>query len=441
MNLENLLLPLLAAVLLPPALLGSTLLLGIRWKGRLEPLIAAVHSLILLGATILVAVCWSALPSGGYERVLPPMVELHGYHWLPILLVDGIGLTYAALVALIFPIVVRFSIPSFFREPGASRYWFLVTLLGASLWLLCFAGNIDTLFVAWEMIGVSSVMLIAFFRTHVRAGQNSLRALVYYRIGDFGILLAAVLIHHGFPDQRFSKFATDVHAHDATWVALAILLGSLAKSAQLPLSPWLHRAMEGPASSSAIFYGALSVHLGPFLLLRTRELWLPLEGVRAIMLVIGLATAAWATAVGRTRPDAKTSLAYSTMAQIGIMYAELALGLEAIVLVHMFAHAGLRAWQFLRSSSLIQDFQDNPVFAGSLKLQRASFYERILPLSLQKKLYLAAVRQFWIDSVQWHFVARPFLGLFRAIATLEDRALGRRSERIDTRAAVRRRSR
>lgn len=429
MSLDDLLLPLLALVLFPPALLGLALLLGVHWRSRWEQRIAALHSLILISATAAVLWSWLGAEAPAVERVLPPVLDLHGYRWHPILLVDGIAATYAALVALIYPVVVRFSIPSFHREPGASRYWFLVTLLGAALWLLCFAGNLDTLYVAWEIVGVSSVMLIAFFRTHVRAAQNSLRALVYYRLGDFAILLAIVLIHHSFPEQRFAHFASDVHAHDAGLVALALLAGSLAKSAQLPLSPWLHRAMEGPASSSAIFYGALSVHLGPFLLLRTRELWLPQDGVRWAMLAVGATTAAWATLVGRTRPDAKTSLAYATMAQIGIMYVELALGLRQVVLVQMFAHAGLRTWQFLRSSSLIQDFQENPVFAGSLRAQRLSFYERLLPLELQRRLYLAAVRQFWIDSLQLHFVVRPFLAFFRTLAMLEDRCLGRRTDR------------
>ena len=168
------------------------------------------------------------------------------------------------------------------------------------------------------------------------------------------------------------------------------------------------------------------MHLGPFLLLRTHELWLPSWTACSLMFATGLSTAVWATLVGRTRPDAKTALAYSTMAQIGIMYMELAVGLHTLVAVHLFAHAGLRTWQFLRSSSLIQDFQDNPVFAGSVTLQRRLFFEHVLPVSVQRRLYLAAVRLFWIDALQWHLVARPFLGLFRLIARAEDAILGRK---------------
>ncbi len=173
------------------------------------------------------------------------------------------------------------------------------------------------------------------------------------------------------------------------------------------------------------FFKTLRLILGPFLLLRTSELWEPSVTARTLMCGIGSLTAVWATLVGRTRPDAKTALAYSTMAQIGVMYVELAFGLHTLVAIHLFAHAGLRTWQFLRSSSLIQDFQDDPEFARSVTMQRRLFFERALPEGVQRRLYLAAVRLFWIDALQWHLVARPFLALFRGIARLEDVVLGR----------------
>ncbi len=416
---------LLGCVALPPAVLGLCMLLGVRMREGLEAKIAVAHSVVLLLASACVLLLWSSWPHRAFELELPDLLVLHDYHWHAVLLVDPLGATYAALVALIYPVIVRFSMPSFFREDGSSRYWFLVTLLAAALWALCFAGNLDALFVSWELVGVSSVMLIGFFRRQVRAQQNSLRALVYYRIGDFLILLAAVLIHHSFPDQHFSHFDADARAPHALLVGLALLGGSLAKSAQLPMSPWLHRAMEGPAASSAIFYGALSVHLGPFLLLRTSKLWFDEPIVLWTMGSIGALTALWATVVGRTRPDAKTALAYSTMSQIGVMYVELAFGLHKLCAFHMFAHAGLRTWQYLRSSSLIQDFQDNPVFAASINLRRKLFVEHLLPERAQRWLYIAAVRLFWIDSIQQHYVARPFLAAFERLARLEDWLLGR----------------
>jgi NADH:ubiquinone oxidoreductase subunit 5 (subunit L)/multisubunit Na+/H+ antiporter MnhA subunit len=166
--------------------------------------------------------------------------------------------------------------------------------------------------------------------------------------------------------------------------------------------------MEGPMASSAVFYGALSVHLGPFLLLRTEGLWSHSLILRGIVLSIGVATAVYATLVGRTRTDAKTFLGYSTVAQISIMYIELALGLRDWVLFHMVAHSILRTWQFLRSSSLIHDFQENPETYDDFRTRQFSI-ERFFPVGLQKRLYLASLYGFYLDSVQQRWVVDPVM--------------------------------
>ncbi|HYO59844.1 proton-conducting transporter membrane subunit [Archangium sp.] len=288
--------------------------------------LASVHSMGLLAAASALGVAFLVEPARMVEVATPPLFVTHGYEWRAVLLVDRLSVTYLLLVALIYPVIVRFSLPLFHREEGSRRYWFLVTLLAFALTAVSLAGNVDVLYLGWELVGVASVMLISFFRRNLRSTQNSLRALIYYRLCDLGILGAAMWIHHAFPSSEFSHFAEDTGVPTAAWVAFALFFGTLAKSAQLPMSPWLHRAMEGPSTSSAIFYGALSIHLGPLLLLRTSSLWMPHTPVRAAMAGIGLATALFATLVGHTRPDAKTSLAYATMAQLGLMYVEIAAG-------------------------------------------------------------------------------------------------------------------
>lgn len=424
MTLKFLTLLTLAWAALAPALFGLAVLLGRRVSERLMQGLASAHSLGLLASAVALGIAFLVQPERLVEVSTAPLLVTHGYEWRAVLLVDRLSVAYLVLVALIYPVIVRFSLPSFHREEGARRYWFLVTLLAFALTAVSLAGNIDVLYLGWELVGICSVMLISFFRRNPRSAQNSLRALVYYRICDLGILGAAMWLHHAFPSSQFSHFAEDTVVPTAVGVALALLFGTLAKSAQLPMSPWLHRAMEGPSTSSAIFYGALSVHLGPLLLMRTSALWMPLTPVRVLMAWIGLTTAVYAGLVGRTRPDAKTSLAYATMAQLGLMYVEIAAGLHTLALVHLCAHAGLRTWQFLRSSSLIQDFQDNPLVGTDVRLRHQTQGDRMLPSRWRGSLYLAASRFFWLDGLQWRFVARPFLGLFSRLAAFEDRLLG-----------------
>lgn len=182
------------------------------------------------------------------------------------------------------------------------------------------------LFVGWELVGLCSVQLIAFFRSYPRSGENSLRALVCYRACDAAPLGALVWLHGSFPTAEFLRFHGDSGQSSALAVGARVLFASLAKSVQLPMSPWLHRTMEGPAASSAIFYGALGIHLGPLLLIRNAPLWMAFPTVRIACAVIGAGTAVHGSLVGCARPDAKTSLAYASMAQLGVIYVELALG-------------------------------------------------------------------------------------------------------------------
>lgn len=403
--------------------LGLAQLLGLQLSERFVQRGAVVHSLGLVASAIAVLVLW--LPTRAPVLVSSaPLFQLHGVSWQADFLIDRLSVTCLGLLAVVYPPIVRFSVPSFHREPGAQRFWFLVSLFALGLVMVMLSGNIDVFFLGWEVVGVTSVMLIAFFRRNLRSAHNSLRALLAYRLCDLGVLGAAVWMHHTFPTADFTHLVEDAGLPTSTLVAGALLFGSLAKSAQFPMSPWLPRAMEGPAASSAIFYGALSVHLGPVLLLRTAPLWLPHEGVRVAMAAIGVITAVYATLVGRTRPDAKTALAYATMAMLGVIFVELSLGLTTLALVHVVAHAGLRTWQFLRSSSLIQDFQENPHVGADILLRRRSRWEDVFPPSWRRPLFQAALRQFWLDEAQLRFVAKPVVGLFQALARLESRVLG-----------------
>ena len=175
--------------------------------------------------------------------------------------------------------------------------------------------------------------------------------------------------------------------------------GALAKSGQLPFSSWLPAAMEGPTPSSAIFYGALSVHLGPFLLLRFYDYFHHFPILLWLIGIIGATTAIYASAVGRTRSDAKTMLAYATISQVGVIWVEIALGFTQFALFHVLAHASMRTWQFLRSSSLIQDFVENPVVQQHHTVHRSTSFEKYVPMGLRKRIFIHALHGFHLDYI------------------------------------------
>jgi NADH:ubiquinone oxidoreductase subunit 5 (subunit L)/multisubunit Na+/H+ antiporter MnhA subunit len=205
------------------------------------------------------------------------------------------------------------------------------------------SGSIDMLFAGWEIVGISSFLLIAFYRQRVQPVRNALRAYTVYRFCDIGLLLGAWMSHLLFHESdHFSNLSVlfeHTAAQPASYPALLVMsllifVAASGKSAQFPFCFWLPRAMEGPTPSSAIFYGALSVHLGVFLLLRTMPIWSYHILTRSVLFLIGLLTVVIASLAEKTQSNIKGQVAYASITQVGFMFMELAFGLETLVLVH-----------------------------------------------------------------------------------------------------------
>jgi len=160
------------------------------------------------------------------------------------------------------------------REGGYKRFFNTILFFYTGYNLIILSGNIETLFAGWEALGMSSFLLIAFYRDRYLPVKNAVKIFSIYRLGDVALILAMWMSHHLWHENiTFEKLnnyqLVHEHLHSHTWIgifiSLMILTAASAKSAQLPFSSWLPRAMEGPTPSSAIFYGSLSVHLGVFL--------------------------------------------------------------------------------------------------------------------------------------------------------------------------------
>src|SRR5262249_33583036 len=190
-------------------------------------------------------------------------------------LVDRLSLGFAALSAAIAGVVSAFSNRYLHREPGYNRYFVLLAMFVTGMLLVALAGNVEVLFVGWELVGLSSALLVAFFHERPAAVSNALRVFSIYRISDAAMLSAAVLLRHVAGTDSLSLLFGGARAAptlgltgtNATIIALLLIVAVAGKSALLPFSSWLPRAMEGPTPSSAVYYGSLSIHAGCFLLL------------------------------------------------------------------------------------------------------------------------------------------------------------------------------
>ena len=213
---------------------------------------------------------------------------------------DSVTAVYLFVGSFVTFLIARYSRTYMHLENGYKRFFntILFFYLGYNWTVL--SGNFETLFVGWEILGISSFLLIAFYRERYLPVRNAVKVFSIYRIGDIGILATMWASHHLWHENITFLKLNDlslVHQHlegqtsSAIFIGVAILIAAAAKSAQLPFSSWLPRAMEGPTPSSAIFYGSLSVHFGVFLLLRTYPFWEAQPVVKILIILIGLATA------------------------------------------------------------------------------------------------------------------------------------------------------
>jgi NADH:ubiquinone oxidoreductase subunit 5 (subunit L)/multisubunit Na+/H+ antiporter MnhA subunit len=264
--------------------------------------------------------------------------------------IDQISICFVLMTCILGSVVGLFASRYLHREPGYFRFFVLYHIFIVGVHTVFQGGDLATIYIGWELLGLTSALLISFFATRKQTVQNALRAFWAYRITDSGILVAALLSMHTPLEQDHLT-----GAHIASLIPFACLLSAVGKSAQFPFGAWLPRAMEGPTPSSAIFYGGLSVHAGMYLMLRVSELYgLPLP-VSFLMAVIGVTTVWYGTVVGRIQSDAKTIMAYASMTQVGFMFVEVALGLHTIALFHFVSHALLRTYQLLNAASLLHD--------------------------------------------------------------------------------------
>lgn len=277
---------------------------------------------------------------------------------------DTFSLGFAVLSIGICGVVAAFSFRYLHLEPGFHRYFVQFALFVLGITFVALAGSVEVLFAGWELVGLSSALLVGFFHERSAPVRNALRVFAVYRVSDAAMLSAAVLLHHwagtGSLTLIFMESAAVFPLHPAHVVVLAILLliAVAGKSALLPFSGWLPRAMEGPTPSSAVYYGALSIHAGCYLLLRVEPLLSQSNVAIGLTALAGATTAVYATITARVQSDVKSALSYAALTQVGIIVMEIAFGLRTIAFLHIVGHACFRLLQFLSAPNVLHDMHE-----------------------------------------------------------------------------------
>lgn len=371
-------------------------------------------SLLVALISALIAAALLPFTEGRVEFNVANLLAVRGFHLDLGLALDPASMVMLILDYLLCGVVGLFSARYLHRQTGYARFYVLLMLFAVGVAQIAVARGLDFLFVGWELVGLSSALLIAYFHQRLAPVRHGLRAYAVYRFTDIGLLMAVVLLHH-------LRGTTDLHAlvddrptgPVAAVIGALIVFGAMGKGASVPFTGWLPRAMEGPTPSSAIFYGALSIHASPFLLLRAQPILDADPLLRYAVIAIGVVTAFHASMVGRTLSDIKGSLGYASVAQVGVIWIWVGLGWETVALVHIAGHAVLRMLQLLRAPSLLRDRR---ALEGKLGRGRAAGTgaESILPLPLRRRLYAFALERWFLDELLAGLiavVAAPFRAL------------------------------
>ena len=346
-------------------------LVGVVYAMAVGPSVSDRHSTLASCAAVLVSfaaaigVLVELLRRGAEHRQLTST----GWTWLSggrlhegfTILVDPLSAVMLLVVCGIGFLIHAYSLGYMHGDREEKRFFAYLNLFVFSMLTLVLAGNFLLLLIGWGLVGLSSYLLIGFGWDRPSAVRAAKKAFVMNAIGDVGIALALFLIwiHTRSLDVLHTFGAVDsLPGSTTSWIAGLLLVGAVAKSAQLPLHTWLPDAMEGPTPVSALIHAATMVTAGVYLIARCWPIFRPATEVSDIVALTGAATLTVAGLIALTQTDIKRVIAYSTMSQIGYMFCAVGIGATSAGMFHLVTHAFFKALLFLGAGVVIHALAD-----------------------------------------------------------------------------------
>ena len=305
-------------------------------------------------------------------------ISLNLFTWIPNpdisfeFLLDGLSGTMMLLVTGLGLVIQIFSTSYMSGDPRFVKYFVYFNFFVFSMLLLVMSSNFLVMFFGWELVGLSSYFLISFWSEKKEAAKAGNKAFVLNRIGDFGFLIALMMILNTFDTFTFKKIfeATLLNQpENLDIIVIFLMIGAFGKSAQLPLFSWLPDAMEGPTPASALIHAATMVTAGVFMLVRVSPLLQFSEITSILVISIGLITALVSAFAAINQDDIKKVLAYSTISQLGFMFIAIGAGAYVAAIFHLVTHAFFKALLFLGAGAVIHEMhhEQNIQKMGGLK--------------------------------------------------------------------------
>jgi NADH-quinone oxidoreductase subunit L len=330
------------------------------WTHRLPTFVAPG---VLLGSFVLALI--NLLAMRGVE-LHDPIVESY-FSWMPVgdlqvdaaLQLDPLSLLMTLVITGVGFLIHVFSVGYMSHAPGYPRYMAYLNLFVFFMLVLVLGANFPLMFVGWEGVGLCSYLLIGIWFSEKANADAGKKAFIVNRIGDFGFLMAMLMMfaHLGTLDfaEVFARAPAQLEYGGivVTTITLFLFLGATGKSAQIPLYVWLPDAMAGPTAVSALIHAATMVTAGVYMVVRTSTLYAMAPTASLFVALVGTLTAVFAATIGTKQWDIKKVLAYSTVSQLGFMFAAVGMGAYAAGIFHLMTHAFFKALLFLGSGAVI----------------------------------------------------------------------------------------
>ena len=271
---------------------------------------------------------------------------------------DGLSGVMMVLISTLSLVIQLFSTSYMSKDEKYTKYFEYFNFFVFSMLLLVLSGNFLVMFFGWELVGLSSYLLISFWSEKKSASKAGNKAFILNRIGDFGFLIGLMMILNYFETFNFLSIFEDTlktRPENLDLMILFLLLGAFGKSAQFPLFSWLPDAMEGPTPASALIHAATMVTAGVFMLVRISPL-LQFSEIGSITIIsLGLLTALISAFAAINQDDIKKVLAYSTISQLGFMFIAIGAGAYVAAIFHLVTHAFFKALLFLGAGAVIHE--------------------------------------------------------------------------------------
>ncbi|GMP80722.1 hypothetical protein CsSME_00054870 [Camellia sinensis var. sinensis] len=350
-----------------PVLIGAGLLLFPRATKKLRRM-WAFQSVLLLSIAMILSIDMSIQQINSSS--------IHQYVWSWIInndfslefgyLIDPLTSIMSILITTVGIMVLIYSDNYMSHDQGYLRFFAYMSFFSTSMLGLVTSSNLIQIYIFWELVGMSSYLLIGFWFTRPLAANACQKAFVTNRVGDFGLLLGILGFYwitgsFEFRDlfEIFNNLIYNNEVNVLFVILCAVLLfaGAVAKSAQFPLHVWLPDAMEGPTPISALIHAATMVAAGIFLVARLLPLFIVIPYIMNLISLIGIITVFLGATLALAQKDIKRGLAYSTMSQLGYMMLALGMGSYRTALFHLITHAYSKALLFLGSGSVIHSME------------------------------------------------------------------------------------